>query len=575
MLSAIKYLGTCLISFAKSIDADQLHHKSESLSDLQGNYSLISKHIATVSKTLQDDTNPDLLVIMDASEKIQEAFITIQDKISYSKSDYSAISKVDKDGKRLITNFMNILSQDPNITPGEIATDFANIYESLVLNASAAANIFTEEELVKQLVEQVRELGGTTLKAVNILKKTNKGESKKFANEYLKEVTFKIVDLNKFLTANSVTIKTAEMVYNEIEEIGAELDTNLIFAEAGQLDDIGDTTTFGDQHAVILSAACILLDDGKKLVSERIRPQKETASIYENSLASLKTITTATVKATLCLTSSKNETQVKILTLVKNVSDATNALIQECQNCHGDKTQLRGPNGPLEKHFASVDALLKAFSDYNSSSEGDDTALKFILKDIDHSAELLQNSDAALGSALPAEVIAIARLLAGSAVSLISASSNKGSLQPILAKVASQIQDIARAGKAVLAGAPEAQRIETTDVLITLISSCRQLAVSSMDGESTADKKKIMNAAVKSVSKSVTEVVKVSSLLVPSGYVDPNDPNVIAERELLSAANAIEAAAKKLALLRPAERPREANEELDFGEQILEGFGQY
>ena len=57
------------------------------------------------------------------------------------------------------------------------------------------------------------------------------------------------------------------------------------------------------------------------------------------------------------------------------------------------------------------------------------------------------------------------------------------------------------------------------------------------------------------------EVVKEASGLVPDGYVDPNDPNVIAERELLSAANSIEAAAKKLSAMRPAERPREANQD--------------
>jgi talin len=45
---------------------------------------------------------------------------------------------------------------------------------------------------------------------------------------------------------------------------------------------------------------------------------------------------------------------------------------------------------------------------------------------------------------------------------------------------------------------------------------------------------------------------------------------VIAERELLSAAASIEAASKKLSALKPMERPRQANEELNFDEQILE-----
>lgn len=41
-----------------------------------------------------------------------------------------------------------------------------------------------------------------------------------------------------------------------------------------------------------------------------------------------------------------------------------------------------------------------------------------------------------------------------------------------------------------------------------------------------------------------------------SDWVNPDDPNVIAENELLSAANAIEAAARKLALLKPRQGAR-------------------
>ena len=41
-----------------------------------------------------------------------------------------------------------------------------------------------------------------------------------------------------------------------------------------------------------------------------------------------------------------------------------------------------------------------------------------------------------------------------------------------------------------------------------------------------------------------------------SNWVNPEDPNVIAENELLGAAAAIEAAARKLAELKPKPRPK-------------------
>ncbi|KAG7280055.1 hypothetical protein CRUP_030511 [Coryphaenoides rupestris] len=54
-----------------------------------------------------------------------------------------------------------------------------------------------------------------------------------------------------------------------------------------------------------------------------------------------------------------------------------------------------------------------------------------------------------------------------------------------------------------------------------------------------------------------------------SEWVDPEDPTVIAETELLGAAASIEAAAKKLEQLKPRAKPK-ADETLDFEEQIVE-----
>lgn len=57
--------------------------------------------------------------------------------------------------------------------------------------------------------------------------------------------------------------------------------------------------------------------------------------------------------------------------------------------------------------------------------------------------------------------------------------------------------------------------------------------------------------------REVVNICLFLSLRLPgSDWVDPEDPNVIAENELLSAANAIEAAAKKLSQLRPRQKAR-------------------
>lgn len=49
---------------------------------------------------------------------------------------------------------------------------------------------------------------------------------------------------------------------------------------------------------------------------------------------------------------------------------------------------------------------------------------------------------------------------------------------------------------------------------------------------------------------------ELSCVLTGTEWVDPEDPTVIAENELLGAAAAIEAAAKKLEQLRPRTKPK-------------------
>ena len=62
--------------------------------------------------------------------------------------------------------------------------------------------------------------------------------------------------------------------------------------------------------------------------------------------------------------------------------------------------------------------------------------------------------------------------------------------------------------------------------------------------------------ASRAIAQAVTQLVAHAELLKGDGWEDPSDPSVLAEQELLGAANSIEAAARKLAQLRPrSQRP--------------------
>lgn len=67
----------------------------------------------------------------------------------------------------------------------------------------------------------------------------------------------------------------------------------------------------------------------------------------------------------------------------------------------------------------------------------------------------------------------------------------------------------------------------------------------------TPEEKQVLMDMSRDIAQAVTDVVSAAEMLKGADFVDPDDPMVIAETELLGAAASIDAASKKLALLQP------------------------
>lgn len=80
------------------------------------------------------------------------------------------------------------------------------------------------------------------------------------------------------------------------------------------------------------------------------------------------------------------------------------------------------------------------------------------------------------------------------------------------------------------------------------------------------EEKQLLVSMSRTIASSVTEIVSRAEMLKGSDWVDPEDPTVIAETELLGAASSIEAAARKLAAL----QPRRTSVKVIFKETIFE-----
>lgn len=90
-------------------------------------------------------------------------------------------------------------------------------------------------------------------------------------------------------------------------------------------------------------------------------------------------------------------------------------------------------------------------------------------------------------------------------------------------------------------------RQRTLDAGVSVATSYKLLLEGVLKGCSADDRMHLS----RQVAKNVTDLVAMAQLLKGSDWVDPEDPTVIAENELLGAAASIDAAAKKLANLRP------------------------
>jgi talin len=129
-----------------------------------------------------------------------------------------------------------------------------------------------------------------------------------------------------------------------------------------------------------------------------------------------------------------------------------------------------------------------------------------------------------------------------------------------------------RAGKATISNAPEDKSKAMIKALMSTATSSYAYILKireSLDPDAGVTRNAIQKLA-KDVSIAVTEVVAVTGKLIPGGYMDAKDPNVIAERELLAAASAIDASAKELAILVPTPLDVEEGDELSFEEKLYD-----
>ncbi|XP_071826675.1 talin-1-like isoform X5 [Apostichopus japonicus] len=369
-----------------------------------------------------------------------------------------------------------------------------------------------------------------------------------------------------------------------VSGIIGDLDTTIMFASAGTLSSEPTSGAFADHRENIRKAAKALVEDTKTLVTGATANQEQLAGAAQSAVGTITQLSEVVKLGASTLGGDDPEGQVLLINAVKDVASALGDLISATKMASGkanSSNQMKQLNESAKTMVMNVTSLLKTVKSVEDEATRGTRALEATIDAIVQEAKILHNPVPEDCYATPEDLIRSTKQVTLATAKAVGAG-NSCKQEDIIAasNVARQavfeMINTCR-GASNTAETPELKQ-RTVDAGGQCALSFRVLLqqVQANVKQPSQDGRQKLASESKRVAMSVGELVQTAELLKDesdrygSDWVDPEDPNVIAENELLSAANAIEAAAKKLSQLRPRQKAREADESLDFEEQILE-----
>ncbi|XP_016373259.1 talin-2-like [Sinocyclocheilus rhinocerous] len=398
---------------------------------------------------------------------------------------------------------------------GGLASQVTVDYSQLAQQGRLAAATAEPEEVGSQIKTRVQELGHGCIylvqKAGALQMSPTDSFTKRELIEYARAVTEKVSMVLSALQAGNKGTQACITAASSVSGIIADLDTTIMFASAGTLN-AENEESFADHRENILKTAKALVEDTKLLVSGAASSQDKLAQAAQSSAKTITQLTDVVKLGAASMGSEDPETQVVLINAVRDVAKALAELISATKCAAGkaaDDPSMYQLKSAAKVMVTNVTSLLKTVKAVEDEATRGTRALEATIECIKQELTVFQSKDVPEKSTTPEEFI---RMTKGITVAT---------------------------AKAVAAGNSAQQE----DVISTA------------------------NLSRKAISDMLT-----TCLLILSGseWVDPEDPTVIAETELLGAAASIEAAAKKLEQLKPRTKPKQADESLDFEEQILE-----
>uniref|UniRef100_A0AAY5KRU2 Talin 2a n=1 Tax=Esox lucius TaxID=8010 RepID=A0AAY5KRU2_ESOLU len=446
---------------------------------------------------------------------------------------------------------------------GGLASQVTTDYSQLALQGRLAAHTAEPPEIGFQIKTRVQDLGHSCIflvqKAGALQITPSDGYTKRELVVCARAVTEKVSMVLSALQAGNKGTQACITAASAVSGIIADLDTTIMFASAGTLNAENDES-FADHRENILKTAKALVEDTKMLVSGAASGQDRLAQAAQSSAKTITQLTDVVKLGAASIGSDDPETQVVLINAVKDVAKALAELIGATKCAAGktaDDPSMYQLKSAAKVMVTNVTSLLKTVKAVEDEATRGTRALEATIECIKQELTVFQSKDVPERSTTPEEFIRMTKGITTATAKAVAAGNS-----------ARQEDVIATANL-------------SRKAIFDMLTTCKQAAYHQEVNEDVRSRALLYGAECTTGYISLLEHVllvcytSARLLMCPSfnlgtEWVDPEDPTVIAETELLGAAASIEAAAKKLEQLKPRAKPKQADETLDFEEQILE-----
>uniref|UniRef100_A0A8C4ILR5 Talin 2a n=1 Tax=Dicentrarchus labrax TaxID=13489 RepID=A0A8C4ILR5_DICLA len=466
-------------------------------------------------------------------------------------------------------------------TPPEPEGSFVDYQTSMVKHSKAIA-VTAQEMIGFQIKTRVQELGHGCIflvqKAGALQITPSDGFTKRELIDCARAVTEKVSLVLSALQAGNKGTQACITAASAVSGIIADLDTTIMFASAGTLNAENDES-FADHRENILKTAKALVEDTKMLVSGAASGQDKLAQAAQSSAKTITQLTDVVKLGAASIGSDDPETQVVLINAVKDVAKALAELISATKCAAGkaaDDPSMYQLKSAAKVMVTNVTSLLKTVKAVEDEATRGTRALEATIECIKQEMSLFQSRDAPNKTTTPEEFIRMTKGITMATAKAVAAGNSARQEDIIHTANLSRkaISDMLTTCKQA-AYHPEVSE-EVKNRALMFGSECTTGYIDLLEQvllvlqKPTGEQKQQLAACSKRVAGAVTELIQTAEAMKGSEWVDPEDPTVIAETELLGAAASIEAAAKKLEQLKPRAKPKQADETLNFEEQILE-----